>query len=165
MSAFDTPLSAQAGSLARLVRAVLDRLAWLALRLAPLFLRIALAIPFFRSGMTRWEGLSLSPATLYLFQQEFKLHIFGAAYGFPLPDVMAFLTASAEIVLPILLVLGLGTRFAALGILAMTAVIQLVFPDGWLAYHLPWAAMALALIAIGPGALSLDRAVVRRFGG
>jgi putative oxidoreductase len=45
----------------------------------------------------------------------------------------------------------------------MTAVIQLVFPDGWLAYHLPWGAMALALIAIGPGALSLDRMIAGRY--
>jgi putative oxidoreductase len=44
----------------------------------------------------------------------------------------------------------------------MTFVIQLVVPDGWLTYHLPWAAMAFALIALGPGALSLDRLIARR---
>ena len=55
----------------------------------------------------------------------------------------------AEIVLPILLVLGLGTRFAALGLLAMTAVIQLTVPDGWANFHLPWAAMALTLVVFG----------------
>ena len=64
-----------------------------------------------------------------------------------------------EIVLPILLVLGLGTRFAALGILAMTAIIQLSVPDGWANFHLPWAAMALMLAVLGGGEWSLDRLI------
>ncbi len=123
--------------------------------------RIALAIPFFRSGLTKWDGLSLSSSATYLFENEFKLHVFGAAYDFPMPAVAAHASATGEIVLPILLVLGLATRFAAVGILVMTAVIQLVVPDGWLTYHLPWAAMAFALVALGPGALSLDRLIAR----
>ena len=63
--------------------------------------------------------------------------------------------------LPILLVLGIGTRFAALGILAMTAVIQITVPEGWANFHLPWAAMALALVVFGGGAISLDRLLGR----
>ncbi len=63
---------------------------------------------------------------------------------------------SAEIALPILLLLGLATRFAALGLLVMTSVIQLVFPDGWTNFHLYWAALALAVMALGAGPLSLD---------
>ena len=70
---------------------------------------------------------------------------------------MATLAGISEIVLPVLLVLGLGTRFAALGLLLMTAVIQLTVPEGWANFHLPWAAMALALIVFGGGAASLDR--------
>jgi putative oxidoreductase len=72
---------------------------------------------------------------------------------------MATLSGIAEIVLPVLLVLGLGTRFAALGLLVMTAVIQLTVPEGWANFHLPWAAMALTLVVYGGGALSLDRAI------
>jgi putative oxidoreductase len=41
----------------------------------------------------------------------------------------------------------------------MTAVIQLIVPDGWANFHLPWATMAIALIAIGPGRLSLDHGI------
>jgi putative oxidoreductase len=144
------------------VRLALDWITRVASVAAPPLLRVALAIPFFRSGLTKWDGLSLSPSALYLFENEFRLHILGGAYPFPAPHLAALLSATGEIVLPVLLVLGLATRFAALGILAMTAVIQLVVPDGWLTYHLPWAAMALALIAIGPGALSLDRLIGRR---
>ena len=130
-----------------------------------LVLRVTLAIPFWRSGLTKWNGfLDLSDSAVFLFAEEFKLHLFGTEVAYPMPKLMAFLSGSAEIILPILLVVGLGTRFAALGILAMTAVIQLTIPDGWLSYHLPWAAMALALMTYGAGRLSADYAVARVFG-
>jgi putative oxidoreductase len=54
-----------------------------------------------------------------------------------------------------LLVLGLFTRFAALGLLIMTAVIQLTIPSGW-PVHATWAAMAAAIILLGPGRISAD---------
>jgi putative oxidoreductase len=126
---------------------------WLAL----LLLRVALAVPFLRSGMTKWEGLSVSPSALFLFRQEFKLHILGGEYAYPFPDLMAWGAAIGEIVLPVLLIAGLFTRYAALGILVMTVIIQLTIPSGWANFHLPWAAMALALTGYGGGALSADR--------
>lgn len=123
-----------------------------------LALRIALAIPFWRSGLTKWDGLlNLSTGARYLFEQEFKLHLFGQAFPYPAPLAMAFLAGLGEIILPILLVLGLGTRSAALGILAMTVIIQLTVPDGLINFHLPWFAMALALLVYGGGTLSADR--------
>lgn len=129
-----------------------------------LILRLAVAIPFWKSGLTKWDGfLQLSKGAVYLFQQEFRIHLFGAAFAYPFPTVMAFLSGVGEIVLPVMLLFGLGTRFAALGILAMTAVIQLTIPDGWANFHLPWAAMALALITFGPGGVSLDRLIAARF--
>lgn len=123
-----------------------------------LALRLAIAVPFFKSGLTKWDGfLTLSNGARYLFTQEFSLHIFGNQYPYPAPILMATLAGIGEIALPILLVLGLGTRFAALGILLMTAVIQLTVPEGWANFHLPWAAMALALAVYGGGPLALDR--------
>jgi len=139
------------------VRDVKEWLACVALVVAPPVLRIALAVPFFKSGLTKWDGfLSLSPAATFLFEEEFKLHIFGQAYDFPLPTAFAYLDSIAEIVLPVLLVVGLATRFSALGLLVMTGVIQLVVPEGWANFHLPWAGLAFAIIALGPGVLSLD---------
>jgi putative oxidoreductase len=89
-----------------------------ATRIAPLVLRLALALPFFKSGLTRWDGFaSLSPSTAFLFENVFRLHIWGETYPFPAPIAVAHLVGTAEIVLPILLVLGLGTRFVALGLL------------------------------------------------
>jgi putative oxidoreductase len=101
----------------------------------------------------------LAPSTLYLFEEEFRLHILGHAYAFPAPDTVALLTAVAEMTLPTLLLLGLATRWAALGLLVMTGVIELVAPEGGLNFHLPWAAIAVAIIALGPGPLSLDRLI------
>ncbi|WP_454827131.1 DoxX family protein [Paraburkholderia xenovorans] len=145
-----------------LIRAALEQVQAIGQLVAPPILRIALALPFFRSGLTRWDGLlSISPATLFLFENQFKLHLFGAAYNFPAPDAVAFIVAVAEITLPILLVAGLATRFAALALLVMTAVIQLVFPDGWANFHLYWASLAVGIMALGPGPLSLDRLISR----
>jgi putative oxidoreductase len=130
---------------------------------ASLVLRFALAVPFFKSGLTKWDGfLQISGTPELLFTEEFKLHIFGAVYDYPFPKLMAWGSSLGEIILPILLVLGLGTRLAALGLLFMTALIQLTIPDGWANFHLPWAAMALAIIVIGPGKFSLDWLLGRR---
>ncbi len=141
----------------RAVNAILDGLTRVAFWVAPPLLRITLALPFFKSGLTKWTGfLSLSPAAEYLFEDEFKLHLFGGVYDFPAPGLIAFLDGMAEIALPVLLVIGLATRFSALALLVMTGVIQLVVPDGWQNFHLPWAALATAVIALGPGPISID---------
>ena len=124
--------------------------------LTQLVLRFGLAVPFWRSGVNKWDGfLQLNDVAVLLFSTEFKLHLPGGPYAFPAPGVMAFAVGSAEILLPILLVLGLATRLAALGFLVMTLVVQLTVPDGW-PLHVTWAAMALGIMAWGPGRMSLD---------
>lgn len=146
--------------IATIVETLASWLGAIGLIVAPPLLRIALAVPFFKSGLTRWDGfLSLSPSTEFLFSEMFKLHILGNEYPFPMPEVVAYLVGMAEITLPILLVLGIGTRFVALALLMMTGVIQLTVPEGWANFHLPWASMALAIMALGPGRLSFDRLV------
>src|SRR5260370_16676302 len=76
---------------------ILEWLARVAHALAPPLLRLALAVPFFKSGLTKWDGfLSLSPAADFLFEDEFKLHIFGQSYDFPLPTAVALLPRPAQ---------------------------------------------------------------------
>jgi len=124
--------------------------------LAQLVLRLALAVPFWKSGILKWSGfLQLNDTAIYLFSDEFKLHLPGGPYSFPAPATMAFLSGCGEIIFPVLLVLGLGTRFAATGLLVMTCIVELTVPDGW-PVHITWAAMALGIIAWGPGRVSLD---------
>lgn len=138
----------------RMIAGLIQTFGWL---VAPPMLRIALSLPFFRSGLTRWDGVfSISPATLFLFENQFKVHVFGGAYPFPAPDMVALIVSIAEVTLPVLLVLGFATRFVALALLVMTGVIQLVFPDGWANFHLYWASLAVGIMAVGPGPLSLD---------
>jgi putative oxidoreductase len=132
--------------------------------LAQLMLRLALAVPFWKSGILKWDGfLALNDTAIDLFTDEFKLHLPGGPYDFPAPAVMAFLSGCGEIVFPVLLVLGLGTRFAASGLLLMTCIVELTVPDGW-PIHITWAAMALAIMAWGPGRLSIDHALCRLSG-
>jgi putative oxidoreductase len=126
-------------------------------------LRVALAVPFWRSGILKWSGfLQLNDTAILLFSDEFKLHLPGGPYSFPVPGLMAFLSGSVEILAPIFLVLGLGTRFAALVLLAMTCVVELTVPDGW-PVHITWAAMALGIMAWGPGRLSVDYGLSKAF--
>jgi putative oxidoreductase len=124
--------------------------------LVQLVMRVALAVPFWRSGILKWNGfLKLSDTALTLFTDEFMLHLPGGPYHYPAPAVMAFLSGCGEIVFSVLLVLGLATRFAALGLLFMTLIVELTVPDGW-SIHITWAAMALGIMAWGPGRFSID---------
>lgn len=127
--------------------------------LVQLVMRLALAVPFWRSGILKWSGfLQLSDTAVTLFSDEFMLHLPGGPYHFPAPAVLAFLSGCGEVTFPVLLVLGLGTRFAALGLLFMTLIVELTVPDGW-PIHLTWAAMALGIMAWGPGRISMDHFV------
>ncbi|MDL2403404.1 DoxX family protein [Rhizobium mayense] len=119
-------------------------------------MRAALAVPFWKSGILKWDGFfQLSDTAVTLFTDEFMLHLPGGPYPFPAPTVMAFLSGCGEVTFPVLLVLGFGARFAALGLLFMTMIVELTVPDGW-PIHLTWAAMALAIMAWGPGRISVD---------
>jgi len=78
------------------------------------------------------------------------------------PELAASLAALAEHALPILLVLGLATRHAAIGLLIMTLVIQfLVYPDAW-PTHLSWISLLALIVARGAGALSVDATLSQR---
>jgi putative oxidoreductase len=152
-------------SMALLVEKASVLVRWIAQpSLAQLLLRVAIAVPFWRSGILKWDGfLQLNDTAVTLFSDEFMLHLPGGPYPFPAPMVMAFLSGCGEIIFPVLLVLGLGTRFAALGLLCMTAVVELTVPDGW-PIHITWAAMAFAIMAWGPGRISIDYLIRRTLG-
>ena len=143
-------------SLVRILNTRLDRLPREAVTLA---LRVFPAMVFLQSGRTKVEGLiSIKPSTYFLFENEYALPLIP-------PDLAAILATAAEHVLPVLLILGLFTRLSALGLLGMTAVIQVfVYPGAWITHGL-WAAALLAIIAFGPGRLSLDRLIGLDAGG
>ena len=132
--------------------------------LVQLVMRIALSVPFWRSGINKCDGfLQLKDTTVLLFSDEFMLHLPGGPYHYPAPAGFAFLSGCGEILFPILLVLGFATRFAATGLLFMTCIVELTVPDGW-PIHITWAAMALGIMAWGPGRLSLDYGIRHALG-
>ncbi len=125
---------------------------------ALLLTRLALAGVFWRSGRAKVvEGswLTISDSTHFLFAEEYS--------KVPLPpELAAVLATGAEHLFPVLLVLGLVTRFAALALLGMTLTIQLfVYPEAWWPVHSLWSALCLVLIARGSGVAGLDRLLLR----
>ena len=115
-------------------------------------LRIAVATVFWNSAMTKLADWN---AALFLFTDEYQVPLL------PL-ELAANLALSIEVTTPVLLVLGLLTRPAALVLLGMTAVIEIfVYPQAW-PTHIQWAAMLLILLCRGAGTFSLD-ALIERF--
>ena len=129
--------------------AALER--WIGLDLVLLVSRIGIAAVFFYSGRTKVSGwLTVTDSAVGLFRDEYHLPLVDPAFA-------AHAAAYAEHLFPLLLVLGRGTRLAALALLGMTLVIEvLVYPDAW-PTHLSWAAPLLLLAARGGGRVSLDR--------
>lgn len=133
--------------------------------IALLFTRVALAGIFWRSARTKVEEsslLTIRDTTFFQFSDApfNQVPVLNGELG-------AYVTTYTEHFLPILLVLGLATRFGALGILGMTLVIQIfVFPEMavWWQTHILWVAMALILIVRGGGLFSLDRLIGHRLG-
>lgn len=116
-----------------------------------LIARLGIAGVFLQSGRTKVDGLlHITDGTYELFRTEYAL-------PFIPPEIAAQAATYSEHLFPLLLILGLFTRFAALGLLGMTAVIQVfVYPDAWVT-HLSWAAILLWLVARGGGGWALDR--------
>lgn len=114
-----------------------------------LVIRVAIADVFWRSGQTKVSGWHVTDTTVQLFRDEYNLPLLP-------PELAANLAALQEHLFSFLLVIGLASRLSALGLLGMTAVIEIfVYPENW-PDHLLWAGCLLYVIARGPGALSLD---------
>ncbi|TJZ87024.1 DoxX family protein [Paracoccus hibiscisoli] len=114
-----------------------------------LMLRLFPAAVFWQSGRTKVDGLTIRDSTWFLFEHEYALPLIPS-------DWAAVMATVAEHLLPVLLVLGLLTRLSAMGLVAMTAVIQIfVYPGAWVTHGL-WAATLLAVAVHGPGRWSLD---------
>jgi putative oxidoreductase len=139
------------GLIERIV-ATLNRIPYWLLALAA---RIFPAAVFWQSGETKIVGWHLKPSAIALFQNEYQLPLID-------PTIAAYMTVFGEHVLPILLVIGLAARFAAAGLLFMTAVIEIfVYPGAW-PIHGVWATCFLLVMARGPGFFSIDHLVARQ---
>ncbi len=147
--------------------------------LVALALRLIMARVFFLDGQTRIDGLRVPFSIQDFLRLDFlrgidfsvvlpfqvKAETFAAfqtlypAMPVP-PTVAAYLVSYAEFILPIMLVIGFGTRFAALGLLIMTAMISIyAMPQELLTAHIYWAAILTVLLSLGAGQISVDHII------
>ena len=132
-------------------------LAWSASQaqsLGLLLARFFVAQVFFLSGLTKLRDWSV---TLALFEDEYKVPLLP-------PELAAYLGTAGELALPVLLVLGLGGRFAALGlsVVNVMAVLSLseIAPAALLGHQL-WGALLVLVALFGAGRFSLDELFFR----
>jgi len=124
------------------------------LSLVQLAARLAVARVFWASAQTK---LASWPVTEQLFAYEYQLPLLD-------PALAAWLATATELTGAVLLALGLFSRFGALMLLGVTAVIQLfVFPQNW-PDHALWASLLFLIVARGGGVVSLDHLAWRHFG-
>lgn len=122
-----------------------------------LLARAGIAGVFWRSGQSKVHGWELNEFTFQLFRTEYALPLIPY-------EAAAYMATFAEHFFPLLLVLGLASRFSAGALLGMTAVIQtFVYPESW-PDHAVWATALLFIMARGPGPLSLDHLIHKKFG-
>jgi putative oxidoreductase len=124
---------------------------WIGHPLLALAARFGVGAVFFLSGRTKVDGvLTVNDNAVTLFREDYKVPLLP-------PEFAAHMATYAEHLLPLLLFAGLATRLSALGLLGMTAVIQVfVYPSAW-PTHLTWAVPLLYLAGRGAGPLSADR--------
>lgn len=147
------PLVARAVALLRSTRNGLQTLA----PVADLGVRLFVANVFFASGLTKIANWA---STVSLFDSEYAVPFLPA-------EVAAYLGTGVELFFPVLLVLGLGTRFAAFVLFVFNIIAVISYPDLGaigLKDHQTWGLLLLVTLLHGPGALSLDRLIGRFFG-
>ncbi len=120
-----------------------------------LFIRVYVAKVFWMSGQTKiqsWES------TLMLFEYEYAVPIIPF-------DIAAYAATSVELVAPVMLVLGLGTRLGAVSLFALNYVATISYPDinvAGIKDHLLWGTMLAVSFFHGPGKLSVDHLLRRK---
>ena len=153
MSAIASTLSvrARAARLYCVASSLLDKLQPVLL----LGFRLYVARVFLMSGLTKTHDWSI---TLALFTDEYHVPLLP-------PSIAALLGTATELSMPVLLVLGLATRFGAF-VLFFFNIIAVVsyaaLPDVAVKDHILWGTMILVILLCGPGRISLDYWLERR---
>ena len=116
--------------------------------IADILLRFVVAMPFFLSGLTKWTYIKNDQLdTLYFLFEDYNIPFLPV-------KLAAWMATAGELVLPILLVLGLFTRFSALGLLVMTGMIYLADQNPHAIY---WAVICFYFIVNGVGKISINQ--------
>lgn len=117
--------------------------------LALLAVRIYVGWVFFSSGLTKlrdWDS------TLFLFEEEYSVPFIHF-------ELAAWLGTAGELVLPVLLILGLGSRFAAAGLTLVNIIavvsLEVIAPAAY-TLHILWGILLAQVLLWGAGTLSID---------
>ncbi|NCF35685.1 MAG: DoxX family membrane protein [Gammaproteobacteria bacterium] len=124
-----------------------------------LFIRVYVAWVFLKSGMHKisdWE------TTLVLFEYEYQVPLLNF-------ELAAYLATFGELVLPVFLIAGLGTRFTAIAlsfvnIMAVISYYATLAKGAGLVWHYLWGSMLLTSIIYGGGLFSIDRWLKSKLG-
>ena len=140
-----------------MIRSLITRLEAVPLSFNGLICRLAIAGVFWRSGQTKVHGFFvINDSTYDLFRDEYKVPLVP-------PEAAAVLATISEHLFSALLVIGLASRLSAGALFGMTLVIEIfVYPESW-PDHLMWSAAMLFVILRGPGALSADHLIRKKF--
>jgi putative oxidoreductase len=129
---------------------------WLNKLQSPLLLtfRLYVASVFFKSGMQKISTWNDEYGVMYLFREEYQVPLLN-------PELAAYLATAGELFLPIMLVLGFGTRFFAialsiLNIVAVVSYYETLAKVGQVTPHIFWGALLLTNICFGAGFFSVD---------
>ena len=123
------------------------------LSIIQLAMRIGVGAVFFNAGLLKYNSWEF---TVQLFRDEYKVPVLD-------PVMAAQIAMIQELTIPVLLFVGLATRIATVPLLGMIAVIQtFVYPNAW-TEHLVWGSILVFLLTRGPGVLSVDHLIARRF--
>lgn len=117
-----------------------------------LIIRLWIANVFWKSGLVKLDDIE---GTIYLFQNEYNVPL--------LPPVFAaYSSMFFELACPVLITLGLAARFAALPLIAMTAIIQFTYDQH--TDHFYWAVLLGVILVRGAGFFSVDRIIKWKLG-
>jgi putative oxidoreductase len=121
-----------------------------------LALRIFVAWQFLKAG---WIKLADWESTLSLFREEYMVPLLS-------PELAAVMGAGGELFFPLLLIVGVFSRPAALGLFAVNAMAVISYPQLWqfecpaaINDHFYWGLLLLVLIMVGPGRFSVDQRI------
>jgi len=127
-----------------------------------LLFRLWVGKVFFMSGLQKINTWNDEYGVMYLFKEEYKVPLLD-------PVIAAYMATAGELILPIFIVLGFGTRYAAIALSILNFTAAYSYYDtlvkvGQVTPHIFWGAMLLTIITFGAGFFSLDQWIRQKMG-
>ena len=119
-------------------------------------IRLYLANVFWQSGLNKFQSWD---STLFLFEYEYQVPLLS-------PKVAAYVGTGAELFFPVLLAIGLGGRFAAISLFVFNIIAVISYPglnEVGVAQHQLWGLMLLLPVCYGPGNISIDHFIRKKY--